>query len=340
MFRRPVIVKNVKDANVRTHASIFHADETMCTAILCCINDDVRVLRVLADPEDPDGVDEPLTYDIGKGRYDHHQEDKEFRKEGYPYAACGLIYKDFGKEAIRSILEDEKRSYPIVAITDEIVDGIFEIVDDVLIKGIDGADNGICGYSVANWVKEAVDGDIQGSFIEKKFSPYTFSYYIHQLNPKWYEGVKGNDGYFLDAVEKCYEVFRTAVCSALEVVLAKQVIEDRIMESNNHIMVLGYFVPWQENLFASKNEKACDIWYVVFPSIRGGWCVQVVPEEFGSYAQKKPFPTTWRNHPEETGVKGCTFVHSNGFLASCVDFGKAMLLAEKAVEFNEALRGN
>ena len=47
-------------------------------------------------PEDFDG----LVYDIGFGKYDHHQENRRVRKNGVPYAAFGLLWEEFGSEIL------------------------------------------------------------------------------------------------------------------------------------------------------------------------------------------------------------------------------------------------
>ena len=33
-----------------------------------------------------------LIYDIGRGKYDHHQEDAELRENGIKYSSFGLLY--------------------------------------------------------------------------------------------------------------------------------------------------------------------------------------------------------------------------------------------------------
>ena len=43
-------------------------------------------------PEDFDGI----VFDIGRGRYDHHQKDSRVRENGVPYAAFGLLWEELG----------------------------------------------------------------------------------------------------------------------------------------------------------------------------------------------------------------------------------------------------
>ena len=83
-----------------THGAKFHADDVFSTALLQILNPKIQVERGLEVPQDFDGI----VYDIGRGRFDHHQEDKEIRENGIPYAAFGLIWREYGNY----ILEEEE----------------------------------------------------------------------------------------------------------------------------------------------------------------------------------------------------------------------------------------
>lgn len=75
-----------------THGAKFHADDVFSTALLRLLNPAIEVTRGFDVPEDFDGI----VYDIGRGKYDHHQQDKEIRENGVPYAAFGLLWREFG----------------------------------------------------------------------------------------------------------------------------------------------------------------------------------------------------------------------------------------------------
>lgn len=77
-----------------THCGIFHADDVFSVAILKILNPDIEIKRVFKVPEAL--TDDVIVFDIGFGRYDHHQKDKKRRDNGIPYAAFGLLWKDFG----------------------------------------------------------------------------------------------------------------------------------------------------------------------------------------------------------------------------------------------------
>ncbi len=79
-----------------THGSKFHSDDVFATAFLKILNPGIEITRGFEVPENFDGI----VYDIGRGRYDHHQADKEYRENGCPYAAFGLVWREFGAEYI------------------------------------------------------------------------------------------------------------------------------------------------------------------------------------------------------------------------------------------------
>lgn len=79
-----------------THGGKFHADDVFSTAFLRLLNPAIVVSRGFEVPEQFDGI----VYDIGRGRFDHHQEDKEIRKNGCPYAAFGLLWREYAPSAV------------------------------------------------------------------------------------------------------------------------------------------------------------------------------------------------------------------------------------------------
>lgn len=79
-----------------THGGKFHSDDVFATAFLRILNPDIKIQRGFEVPEDFEGI----VYDIGRGAFDHHQKDKEYRENGCPYAAFGLVWRAFGEDFI------------------------------------------------------------------------------------------------------------------------------------------------------------------------------------------------------------------------------------------------
>lgn len=75
-----------------THAGRFHADDVFSSALLRILKPDIEIRRVYAVPEGFDG----LAFDIGWGEFDHHQAGAPVRENGVPYAAFGLLWREFG----------------------------------------------------------------------------------------------------------------------------------------------------------------------------------------------------------------------------------------------------
>ena len=83
-------------ANGFTHAGKFHADDVFATALLQILRPDIKITRGFTVPDDFDGI----VYDIGFGMFDHHQEPREYRANGVPYAAFGLLWEKLGPEIL------------------------------------------------------------------------------------------------------------------------------------------------------------------------------------------------------------------------------------------------
>lgn len=103
-----------------THNGKFHLDEIAATAFLSLIfNNDVcefvwkRVSQV--PPYYNDETLNVIIYDIGGGKYDHHQDNSPRRPDGTKYAAFGLIFKQYGRRLLGDNFElfDKKFVQPI-----------------------------------------------------------------------------------------------------------------------------------------------------------------------------------------------------------------------------------
>ncbi|MDO4467860.1 MAG: MYG1 family protein [Bacillota bacterium] len=90
---------------VLTHSGNFHADDVFSTAILELVFGKIKVTRHFEVPEGYPG----LVFDIGRGEFDHHQEEKEYYEDGIPYASFGKLCKviiphHYGNEVYKELL--------------------------------------------------------------------------------------------------------------------------------------------------------------------------------------------------------------------------------------------
>lgn len=295
-------IKNQKQATVVTHGGVFHADEVLATVILSKVLEDITVLRTFKVPE---GLsDDVIVYDIGFGRFDHHQKGGNgARENGVPYASVGLIWKEYGHQIVENTANPEL---------------VWELIDRDLIQGVDATDNGAMPKP------------------ESELSNMSFSNIISGFNPTW-DSNEDSDEAFIKAVEFAETVFENTLKNATAKAKAQKIVEEAIEKSQEHIMVLEQFVPWQEFVFSSENAKASEVQFVVFPSNRGGYNWQCVPDVLGGFGQRKTVPSEWRglsgeNLQKVTGVPTANFCHAAGFLGSAETFEDAYALAKLAVE--------
>ena len=293
------ITEDITKATAITHSGIFHADEVMATYLLSKVYSEVVVYRTFKVPDN--APKNAIIYDIGHGRFDHHQVGGNgARFNGIPYSSCGLIWKKYGSEIVSHV---SNANY------------VWKTIDKELISGIDAIDNGV-------FPKTDYPTNIM-----------SISGIISSFNPAWDNQEESSDDAFLKAVFFAGIVFENVFKRAISTAKAEEIIEEAIEKSQNHIMILEKFAPWQDFIFSSENPKASDIWYIVFPSLRGGYNFQCVPDVIGGNGQRKPIPTLWRGLRDEelqkvTGVKTATFVHPAGFIGGALTQEDAIKLAE------------
>lgn len=295
------LTKDINEANAITHAGTFHADEVFASVILSKVIDNLVIARV---SEVKDDIDNKIIYDIGGGKFDHHQlGGNGQREDGILYASCGLIWKEYGKLFLK------KRNY-------ENIDELFEIIDKDLIEYIDANDN----------------GDFPS--IDASYNFVHLSKLISEFNVKWNEDID-SDINFIKAVNFADIIFENKLKSIISKFAAKENIENAIENSKNNIMYLDKFAPWTEFLLNSNNEKARDILFVIFPSNRGGFTIRCVPKELKTFENRKDFPEEWAGLKDKelqkvTGVEGAIFCHNNRFIVGAKtreDAEKLALLA-------------
>lgn len=299
------IVKNLDNANFVTHAGKFHADEIFATILLEEIYGEINLIRL---PEvDGLNLDNKFVYDIGGGEFDHHQiGGNGQRNSGIKYAAFGLVWKAFG----RKFLEQKNANN---------IEDCFYMFDKNFVQFIDAGDNGQIKY-------ENIDINL-----------VTLSDIIEGFNPNWNEDTDPDEK-FTEALQIAKKVFDNKIESTISKCNAKRFVEQAIENSENGIMILDKFMPYQEFILESNNEKAGKILYVVFKSNRKGYTIKAVPKKMGSFENRKSFPKEWcglRNEELQTvtGVKTATFCHNMGFICVANEFEDALKLAKMAVNF-------
>ncbi|MGO5046067.1 MYG1 family protein [Roseburia faecis] len=285
-----------QDAKAFTHSGKFHADDVFSSALLLYLNPQITITRGNRVPEGYDGI----VFDIGRGRYDHHQRDSRVRENGVPYAAFGLLWEELGGEILGGTLAQR--------------------FDEEFVQPLDNNDNtgeknelaSLIGNFNPVWDEtEAADGLTEE------------------------ERARGLSVGFLRAVQVAGMVLENKFAryradaradEKIDQVLAMQ----ETQGGDARILVLPEFVPCQKRL------KETDTAFVIFPSNRGGYCIQPQKKP-DSMNYKCSFPKRWlglenEELQEATGLASAGFCHKGGFLMTVGDEADAIRACEISLE--------
>lgn len=152
---------------------------------------------------------------------------------------------------------------------------------------------------------------------------------IADFNPTWKEKGKKSEDAFMQAVGMATQILKNRFLQILAEREAERIVAEEIAKSDGKILILKRALPWKKALIGS------GIVYVIYPSNRGGFNVQAVPDAEGRLV--KAFSGEWRGKTgaeleDITGVDGFRFCHMSGFLCSADTLEAAVRIAEIAFE--------
>ena len=83
------LVNSIEEAGYITHSGTMHADEVFATAFLDLYKGNIKVFRTTEI--NPSDYPDKIIYDVGRGKFDHHQVDARVRENGIKYCSLGLV---------------------------------------------------------------------------------------------------------------------------------------------------------------------------------------------------------------------------------------------------------
>ncbi|MBN1500597.1 MAG: MYG1 family protein [Spirochaetes bacterium] len=285
---------------IAVHEGTFHADEVFAIAIIKFIYTDFELIRTRNDAIlcecdlriDVGGKNNPET-----GDFDHHLTGGAGeRKNGIPFAACGLVWRHFGSQICKS-------------------EYVYDYIEKRLIQNIDALDNGY-------------DPGLQNL----DFQVYNISDMIDSFNRVWYEENNSNLDNFLQAVSIAKTIIENEIKRGKGFEKAISYVKEAVFNSTNPFyVILEKYCPWQDVLIPDT-----DMLFVIFPALEGGWRVRTIPQTRGSFQARKKLPAAWSGKRSDefaslTGVKDATFCHPACFIAGAETKEGAIKLAEKAL---------
>lgn len=333
---------------IGTHSGSFHCDEVLACAMLTnytSLYKDADIIRtressVLSQMDIV--VDVGGVYDPSTNRFDHHQkefQDKFDDKHNIRLSSAGLIYKHFGKEVLRNMIEQriikDLSSYDVqIDLSDSsFLDQIYLKMYDSFVQAVDAIDNGVSQFT------------IEGKNIEPNYSNSTgLESRIARLNPTWTEKNPDENNKFRVAMSLADEEF-VNLTKGLIVSwwparpIVQEAIEKRFEVSNSGAIIkLRRFCPWKDHLteIEKLNNLEGKLLFVLFPEDNrenSNWRVQGINFK-GSFALRKGLKEEWRgvNDLEKlrsiSGIPDIIFCHMSGFIGGAKSLESALKMAE------------
>ncbi|WP_298842031.1 MYG1 family protein [Clostridium sp.] len=293
--------KNIK--TLGTHSGKFHADDVMATAMLRLLLGDIKVVRT-RDEEVLKKLD--FVYDISLGEFDHHQLDKEIRENNIPYAASGLVWREFGSRVIQKFNSEFNE--------DDII-SIFDYIDRTLVQGIDAIDNGIDSKS--------------------EFKVTSISDIIQNFNPTWDDDSSKDDA-FEEAVEFATIVIKRIISRQVSVIKARDIVDKGFQNREvNEIMVLEKGSPWLQQLL--KIDVNSEVLFVISPGDNNTeYKIQTVKKTAGTFEARKDLIESIRGKSSDEinsiiKIDDAIFCHKAGFIASAKSLASALKIAKLSI---------
>ena len=301
-----------RDPLAVTHDGSFHADEVFGFVVLNAALGPTLRLRRSRDPAVIAAAD--IVFDVGgsydpaSGRYDHHMRDRPQRADsGLPYSSAGLLWRDFGRDALRAQLG---AATPV-----PIIDAIWREIDDTLVRTIDAVDNGVTPPEATS-----------------------LALLVDACKPTWdvpaHRTAEAETQGFHEAADLVAGFLRRRADHIRATLAAHELVLAAFRASPiPEILELPHNLPWQPAVF----QEQLPVLYAVYPK-GGNWMIDAMPPAPGSFAQRLPLPERWAGLRDaalsaECGVFDAVFVHPARFCGSARSRSGALAMAEAALAF-------
>lgn len=266
------LTDNIEEANCVTHSGKFHVDDVISTVFISKIVDEVILIRI------PNINNKDLTnkivYDIGLGEFDHHQKNRNDKREnGIYYSSIGLLWKKFGKKYLEKIKAKN-------------IEKTFEYLDNELIQYIDATDN------------------MQFEYLKSKTSPD----FVKLYNPNWNEDISENEA-FINAIRMADEFWNIYIKYAIAEVEATEIILEKMKNCKECYLILEKEMPYKMAVNSCNNNLK----YIIFKSRREGYDVRIVDNK-SQFKNEIVKEGDTKRIKELTGVNDLIYVDNRGKL--------------------------
>lgn len=270
-----------------THSGSFHADDVFAVATLqMYLNEETELIRSRDEEiiEKADWVlDVGQVYDPHNKRFDHHQPGAPVRENvGIPYAAFGLVWKEFGKELCGS-------------------QAVADLVEEKLVLPIDANDTGVELYtlneygiaplSITDVIKsfESIDATTEEQLIDFKEAVGFAKHLLSQTIKK--------------------QTFKQTEVEALQKEVDTNGVEGNIFVTD-HPFGTNLFIPYENIAILVRPETN---------QPDTNWIAKVIPKHTHTFENRAAFPSEWGGLQDEelakvSGIQDAVFSHTKNFI--------------------------
>jgi len=297
----------MKDSySIITHSGGFHLDDIFAVATILLHHGEQGNIIRSRDPEIIERgdvvVDVGRVYDPVRCRFDHHQHmENGIRENGIPYAAFGLVWKEYGESVCNS-------------------EYIARNIEERLVYPIDALDNGV-----------EISPQHAGSAPFMR-SPQLHDI-VHLLHPTWNEPDTLDEQFEIAVKLAVWYLKRLIVVSSHASLARQKVLEAYEQARDKRIIILDDKYPFYEAL-APYDEPL----YVIYPDTkeRALWGIKGVRKNPAHFEVKKPLPEAWAGKEgyelqSISQVEGAQFAHKGRFFATASSLESAVSLVNKAL---------
>lgn len=287
---------------VVTHNGNFHPDDVfaLATMQLYLGKDQIQIIRSRDEEVISKAdwvIDVGEVYDVDSQLFDHHQNGAPVRDNGIPYAAFGLVWKEFGEK----------------------VSGSKEIaiyIEECLAQPIDAGDNAVSLYELD----------------DKKVRPFELFTVVHSYRPVWGSD-KNIDDCFLEAVDFARGLLERMIESSAAGLDRSELVEASYNAAEDKSIIVfeesvdrHMFIKYADvNVIVYKSDSSGVV----------KWKAEVVPVEYNSFESRVDFPASWgalreEELEQESGIKDSIFCHKGRFLFVAKTKEAALAAAKQA----------
>ena len=238
-YKNIKLTKQYNKANFVTHSGTFHVDDVISTIFLSKIFKEINLIRVPSINNR--NIDNKLVFDIGLGEFDHHQKNRNGKREnGIYYSSIGLLWKKYGKKYLENINVKN-------------INKVHEYMDKELIQYIDATDN------------------MQMEYLKSKTSPD----FVKLCNPEWNENVTEEEG-FIHALKLADEFWNIYIKHALAEVEAIEIIIKKTNETRENYAIFDRELPYRKAIEILKNKS---VEYLIVKSRRNCYDIRIIDKK-------------------------------------------------------------